>query len=45
MQFDGAVTVPRSAAPELGQHTEDVLLEAGLDWDQISAYREQGALG
>ncbi|MEY2569678.1 MAG: hypothetical protein QOE63_28, partial [Acidimicrobiaceae bacterium] len=25
MQFDGAVTVPRSAAPELGQHTEDVL--------------------
>jgi formyl-CoA transferase len=45
MHFDGTPTAPRSAAPELGQHTEEVLLDAGLDWDEISAYRDKGALG
>lgn len=45
MHFDGVHSAPRTRAPELGQHTEDVLLEAGLDWDEISALREQGALG
>ena len=30
-------------APELGQHTEDVLLEAGFSWEEIGALREQGA--
>ncbi len=35
----------RKLAPELGQHTEEVLLEAGLDWEQIGALREQGAFG
>jgi crotonobetainyl-CoA:carnitine CoA-transferase CaiB-like acyl-CoA transferase len=44
-QFDGEAGAPQGPAPELGQHTEEVLLDAGLDWDAISAYREQGALG
>lgn len=44
-QFDGAPTAPRGPAPELGQHTEDVLLEGGWSWDQISALRDSGALG
>ena len=35
----------RTAAPEFGQHTEEVLLEAGFDWDQITALREAGAFG
>ncbi len=35
----------RHLAPELGQHTEEVLLEAGYNWDDISALREQGAFG
>ena len=35
----------RTAAPEYGQHTEEVLLEAGLTWDQIGALRESGAIG
>ena len=35
----------RQLAPELGQHTEEVLLEAGYSWDDISALREQGAFG
>ncbi len=33
------------AAPELGQHTEEVLQELGYDWDAITELREQGALG
>jgi crotonobetainyl-CoA:carnitine CoA-transferase CaiB-like acyl-CoA transferase len=32
-------------APEFGQHTEEVLLEAGFSWDEIEAYRTQGAFG
>jgi crotonobetainyl-CoA:carnitine CoA-transferase CaiB-like acyl-CoA transferase len=31
-------------APELGQHTEEVLLEAGLDWDEIAELRRSGAI-
>ncbi|MBX5485978.1 MAG: CoA transferase [Mycolicibacterium hassiacum] len=44
-QFDGVPAAPAGPAPELGQHTEEVLLEAGLDWDEISALRDSGALG
>ncbi|MHB8685181.1 MAG: CaiB/BaiF CoA transferase family protein [Dehalococcoidia bacterium] len=32
------------AAPELGQHTEDILLSLGYTWDQIAALREGGAI-
>jgi crotonobetainyl-CoA:carnitine CoA-transferase CaiB-like acyl-CoA transferase len=35
---------PRGLSPELGQHTEEVLLELGYDWDQIIALKEQGAI-
>jgi formyl-CoA transferase len=44
-QFDERQSTVGRVAPELGQHTEEVLLDAGLDWDAISAYRESGALG
>ena len=37
----GAIQGP---APELGQHTEETLLELGYDWDKISALREAGAI-
>ncbi len=33
------------AAPELGEHTEEVLQELGYSWEQIGALRDQGALG
>ena len=36
------VTVER--APEHGEHTELVLMEAGYDWDQIAAMKESGAI-
>ncbi len=35
----------RTPAPEFGQHTEEVLLEAGLSWEEIGALRESGAIG
>jgi formyl-CoA transferase/CoA:oxalate CoA-transferase len=37
--------VIRTAAPEFGQHTEEVLIEAGLSWEEIASLREQGAIG
>jgi crotonobetainyl-CoA:carnitine CoA-transferase CaiB-like acyl-CoA transferase len=45
MQFDNEPTVPQSASPALGQDTEMLLLDAGYDWDDISALRDTGALG
>ena len=32
-------------APETGEHTEELLLELGLDWDDITSLRDAGALG
>ena len=29
------------AAPEFGQHTEEVLLESGLTWDAITRLRDE----
>jgi crotonobetainyl-CoA:carnitine CoA-transferase CaiB-like acyl-CoA transferase len=36
---------PHRAAPELGQHTEEVALEIGLSWDEIERLKASGALG
>lgn len=44
-QFDGLPNVPTGPAPEIGQHTEEVLLETGWSWDEISDLRDSGALG
>lgn len=35
---------PRTGSPELGQNTEDVLLDLGYDWDQIGALREKDVI-
>ena len=34
----------RSSAPEFGQHTEEVLLENGYDWEEIEKFRERGVI-
>jgi formyl-CoA transferase len=35
----------RSLGPEFGQHTEEVLQEAGLQWDELTELREAGVIG
>jgi crotonobetainyl-CoA:carnitine CoA-transferase CaiB-like acyl-CoA transferase len=42
-QFDETVPELR-AAPECGAHTEEVLLELGVDWDEIGRLRADGVL-
>jgi crotonobetainyl-CoA:carnitine CoA-transferase CaiB-like acyl-CoA transferase len=44
VQFD-ELPPPLAPAPEHGAHTEEVLLEAGLSWDDIDALRSAGAVG
>jgi crotonobetainyl-CoA:carnitine CoA-transferase CaiB-like acyl-CoA transferase len=42
--FYGTPWQPRGYVPELGQHTEEILLELGYDWDRIVALKEGGAI-
>ncbi|MEM9041045.1 MAG: CoA transferase [Actinomycetota bacterium] len=44
IQMSATPTRPSVEAPELGQHTEEILLDIGLDWDRIAALRESGAI-
>jgi crotonobetainyl-CoA:carnitine CoA-transferase CaiB-like acyl-CoA transferase len=44
VDFSGTPWRPQGPAPELGQHTEEVLLELGYDWDAIAALRERAAI-
>ena len=43
VQFDEVQVVP-TGAPEHGQHTEELLLEAGVEWDDIERYKKDGAI-
>ena len=42
--FSETVAGPQGLAPELGQHTEEVLLELGYDWEQIIPLKEKGTI-
>jgi crotonobetainyl-CoA:carnitine CoA-transferase CaiB-like acyl-CoA transferase len=42
--FSGTPWQPQGLPPELGQHTEEVLLELGYDWDGIIALKERAAI-
>jgi crotonobetainyl-CoA:carnitine CoA-transferase CaiB-like acyl-CoA transferase len=37
-------TYQLSAAPEHGQHTEELMLELGYSWEDIAAHKESGAI-
>jgi formyl-CoA transferase len=45
MQFGEAPTRPRGPAPQPGQHSEEILLEMGMTWDDIAVMHTHGALG
>ncbi len=42
--FSETPTGATTAAPELGQHTEEILLELGYTWAEISALHEAGSI-
>jgi len=44
VKFGRATVGARGPAPELGQHTEQVLLDAGYGWDEIGALRDAGVI-
>ena len=44
VRFSDTPSVASSSAPELGQDTELVLLEAGYTWEEIGALSEAGAI-
>ncbi len=44
VDFYGTPGAVQGVPPELGQHTEEVLLEMGYDWDGIIALKEAGAI-
>ncbi len=45
VRFGATPATVRGPAPELGQHTDEVLLEAGFTWDDIARLKDAGALG
>jgi crotonobetainyl-CoA:carnitine CoA-transferase CaiB-like acyl-CoA transferase len=42
--FAGTPGPAPTMAPEFGQHTEEILLELGYDWERIAALRDAGAI-
>lgn len=45
LRYSRSESGPLGVAPEIGQHTEEVLLAAGYDWPEITRLREAGAIG
>jgi crotonobetainyl-CoA:carnitine CoA-transferase CaiB-like acyl-CoA transferase len=45
VEFGASPARIKHGAPELGEHTEQVLLEIGYTWEQIAALKEKGAIG
>jgi formyl-CoA transferase/CoA:oxalate CoA-transferase len=44
VRFSDTPAAVSGRVPELGQHTEEILLEVGYTWDDIAGLRESGAI-
>jgi len=44
VDFSDTRWAPRATSPELGQHSEEILLELGYDWERIGALKERRVL-
>jgi crotonobetainyl-CoA:carnitine CoA-transferase CaiB-like acyl-CoA transferase len=44
VHFSDPLPEVRPHPPELGQHTEEILLESGYSWDEITALSADGAI-
>jgi formyl-CoA transferase/CoA:oxalate CoA-transferase len=44
VRFSDSAPAGGAVIPELGQHTEEVLLEAGYSWDNITQLSEEGVI-
>lgn len=44
IRFSRVDVRPRETAPQVGQHSEEVLLELGFDWPEILRLRESGVV-
>ena len=44
VRFSDALPAVSPRAPELGEHTEEVLVQAGYSWDEIASLSQEGAI-
>jgi formyl-CoA transferase len=44
VDFSETPWAAQGPAPELGQHTEEVLLELGYSWDDLERLKAQGVI-
>ena len=44
VRFSDPIPEALPRAPELGEHTEEVLLQAGYSWDDIASLAAEGAV-